>query len=125
MASDSLDRLELRDLTTPLTTPIGANPCEGAHSRDARSWRPSMAIQLLSRGEAISLTTKTLATQETFMLSRLVRDEQGQDLIEYVLLGSFIAIVAIAGVSTLGTNINAWYSAVASWVTGKGTGAIP
>ena len=59
------------------------------------------------------------------MLSRLIRDDQGQDLIEYVLLGSFIAIVAIAGVSTLGTNINAWYSAVASWVTGKGTAKVP
>ena len=49
------------------------------------------------------------------MLSRLVRDDQGQDLIEYVLLGSFIAILAIAGVSSLGTNLNNWYSKVASW----------
>ena len=49
------------------------------------------------------------------MLSRLIRDDQGQDLIEYVLLGSFIAILAIAGVSSLGSNLNNWYSKVASW----------
>jgi len=59
------------------------------------------------------------------MLSRLIRDDQGQDLIEYVLLGSFIAIVAIAGVSTLGTNINSWYSKVATWVSTSGTGKVP
>ena len=59
------------------------------------------------------------------MLSRLIRDDQGQDLIEYVLLGSFIAIVAIAGVTQLGTNINTWYSKVASWVSTSGTGKVP
>jgi Flp pilus assembly pilin Flp len=51
------------------------------------------------------------------MLSRLIRDDQGQDLIEYVLLGSFIAILAIAGVSSLGSNLNNWYSKVASWAS--------
>jgi len=58
------------------------------------------------------------------MLSRLVRDDQGQDLIEYVLLGSFIAILAIAGVSSLGTNLNNWYSKVASWAAAQGN-AVP
>ena len=51
------------------------------------------------------------------MLSRLVRDDQGQDLIEYVLLGSFIAIAAILGVTALGTNLNTWYSALGSWAS--------
>jgi Flp pilus assembly pilin Flp len=51
----------------------------------------------------------------THVIVRLIRDDQGQDLIEYVLLGSFIAILALAGVSSLGTNLNNWYSKVASW----------
>jgi Flp pilus assembly pilin Flp len=58
------------------------------------------------------------------MLVRLVRDDQGQDLIEYVLLGSFIAILAIAGVSSLGSNLNNWYSKIASW-TDTQAGNIP
>ena len=58
------------------------------------------------------------------MLSRLIRDDQGQDLIEYVLLGSFIAILAIAGVTALGTNLNNWYDKVASWA-GKQAGNVP
>ena len=59
------------------------------------------------------------------MFSQFIRDDEGQDLIEYVLLGSFIAIVAIAGVSTLGTNLNSWYSKVADWVSTSGTGKVP
>ena len=58
------------------------------------------------------------------MLFRLIRDDQGQDLIEYVMLGSFIAIAAIVGVTALGTNINSWYNEVASWV-GTQAGKIP
>ena len=53
------------------------------------------------------------------MFSRLVRDDQGQDLIEYVLLGSFIAIAALVGVTALGTNLNSWYSAVSSWAAAQ------
>jgi pilus assembly protein Flp/PilA len=55
--------------------------------------------------------------KETTMLARLIRDDQGQDLIEYALLGSFVAIAALAGATLLGTNINAWYGKVATWVS--------
>jgi Flp pilus assembly pilin Flp len=48
---------------------------------------------------------------------RLVRDDQGQDLIEYVLIGSFVSIGALAGATALGTNLNLWYQDVANWVT--------
>ena len=51
------------------------------------------------------------------MLNRFIRDEQGQDLIEYVLLGSFIAIVALTGATALGTNLNAWYQKMADWTS--------
>jgi Flp pilus assembly pilin Flp len=53
---------------------------------------------------------------KTFV-SHLVWDDQGQDLIEYVLIGSFVSIGALAGATLLGTNLNNWYNAVASWVT--------
>ena len=51
-------------------------------------------------------------------IARLIRDDQGQDLIEYVLIGSFVSIGALAGATTLGVNINGWYEAVATWVAG-------
>jgi Flp pilus assembly pilin Flp len=38
-------------------------------------------------------------------LARFVRDDDGQDLLEYGLLGVLIAVVALAGVQTLGNTI--------------------
>jgi Flp pilus assembly pilin Flp len=43
---------------------------------------------------------------------RLVRDEQGQDLIEYALLATFVSLLAIVGAGLLGTALNNWYSKV-------------
>ena len=37
---------------------------------------------------------------------RLVRDERGQDLLEYGLLVVLIALVAVLAVGTLGTSVN-------------------
>jgi pilus assembly protein Flp/PilA len=37
---------------------------------------------------------------------RLARRNNGQDLLEYALLAALIAVVAMAGVSTLGNTIN-------------------
>jgi pilus assembly protein Flp/PilA len=52
------------------------------------------------------------------LFARLVRDEQGQDLIEYALLATFVSLVAIGGATLLGTALNNWYSKVADNVNG-------
>ena len=52
----------------------------------------------------------------TNLVARLVRDEQGQDLIEYALLATFVSLVAIAGATLLGTALNGWYTKVESRV---------
>jgi pilus assembly protein Flp/PilA len=49
---------------------------------------------------------------------RLLRDEEGQDLIEYALLATFVSLVAIAGASLLGTALNNWYDSVGDRVNG-------
>ena len=49
---------------------------------------------------------------------RFFRDEQGQDLIEYALLATFVSLVAILGASALGTAINAWYDELSENVDG-------
>ncbi len=53
----------------------------------------------------------------TALFNRFVREESGQDLIEYLLLATLIAIVVVAGATLLGTNLNTWYSKMGSWVT--------
>ena len=44
------------------------------------------------------------------ILNDLVCDDSGQDLIEYALLSSFVALVIIVGASALGVSLNNWYS---------------
>jgi len=50
-------------------------------------------------------------------LSRFVREESGQDLIEYAFLAVFIALVVVAGITALGTSINSQMSNIGSQVS--------
>lgn len=47
------------------------------------------------------------------LFARLVQDDQGQDLIEYALLATFVSLLAIVGAGILGTALNNWYNKVA------------
>ena len=49
---------------------------------------------------------------------RLVKEEEGQDLIEYALLVTLVAIVAAIGAGLLGGAINTWYGGMADNVSG-------
>jgi pilus assembly protein Flp/PilA len=52
------------------------------------------------------------------LLVRLVREDEGQDLIEYAMLATLIALVVGAGATLLGTNLNTWYTSMAGKVAG-------
>ena len=43
------------------------------------------------------------------LLLRLVQNDEGQDLIEYVLIGTLVSIAVVLGATALGTNLNTWY----------------
>lgn len=47
-------------------------------------------------------------------LRNFLRDESGQDLIEYALVAAILALAAVAGMSTLASNISNAFSAVGS-----------
>jgi pilus assembly protein Flp/PilA len=51
------------------------------------------------------------------LIVRFVREEEGQDLVEYAMLLAFIALIAIVGVKTLGTTVNTFFSNVATALT--------
>jgi Flp pilus assembly pilin Flp len=55
--------------------------------------------------------------------ARLLRDEQGQDLIEYALLATFVSLVAIGGAGILGLALDNWYNQVAVNVDGAAASA--
>ena len=48
----------------------------------------------------------------TYLLRRLFRETEGQDLIEYALLASFISLVAIAAIINVGTSLNGVWTGV-------------
>ena len=52
---------------------------------------------------------------------RLVREEEGQDVVEYGLLIATIAIVVLVGVGIFGNNINAWFKSLSGKITTVGT----
>ena len=48
----------------------------------------------------------------TCMLRRWLVDEQGDDLVEYALLASFIGLVGVAAYNAIGSNMNDLYTAM-------------
>jgi pilus assembly protein Flp/PilA len=54
----------------------------------------------------------------TNLAARLVREDEGQDLVEYALLIAFIALACIVGLKSLGTAINKTYQSISSSLSG-------
>lgn len=55
------------------------------------------------------------------MVNRFIREEDGQDVVEYGLLIATIAIVVLIGVGIFGSNINLWFKNLAARITTVGT----
>ena len=53
---------------------------------------------------------------------RFVREESGQDLIEYALIATFVSLVAAAGATLLGSSLDNWYEAVSKEVDAMASG---
>ena len=47
-------------------------------------------------------------------LSAIVREESGQDLLEYALLVALIAVVAVVAVTAAGTSVTGVFTAIAA-----------
>jgi pilus assembly protein Flp/PilA len=50
-------------------------------------------------------------------LLRVLREDDGQDMIEYALLGSFISIVAIVALRAIGPLVNTVYEGIQAALT--------
>ena len=54
-------------------------------------------------------------------LQRFIRDESGQDVVEYGLLIATISIVVLLATAAFGQNIGAWFNTLAGRITTTGT----
>ena len=50
------------------------------------------------------------------VIVRFIREDEGQDLIEYALLGAFVSLAAALGAQALGLGLNNWYTAIGSGI---------
>ena len=48
------------------------------------------------------------------LIARFVREDEGQDLVEYALLIAFVALACIIGLQQLGTAINQTYQSIST-----------
>ena len=53
---------------------------------------------------------------------RLLKEDEGQDLIEYALLAAFLSLVAAGGATVVGNNLDAWYQGIGGTIAGMNTG---
>ena len=51
------------------------------------------------------------------VLQAFLRNEEGQDMIEYALLASFVSIIAIVAIKAIGPLVNAIYNAIIAALT--------
>lgn len=51
------------------------------------------------------------------LVGRLLRENRGQDLIEYAFLTAFISLSVAAGLSQVGVSLDSWYAAMADLIT--------
>ena len=57
------------------------------------------------------------------LFSRFIKNEEGQDLVEYAFLVGFIALAVILGVTFLGTVLNTFYTNIGASVKAAPGGA--
>ena len=50
------------------------------------------------------------------VIVRFIREDAGQDLIEYALLGAFVSLAAAVGAQALGTSLNNWYTNIGTGI---------
>jgi Flp pilus assembly pilin Flp len=50
------------------------------------------------------------------LITRFIADEQGQDIIEYALIGSFVSLASYLGAGVLGTAYDTWFRDLATAV---------
>jgi len=43
------------------------------------------------------------------LLTRVLGEDDGQDLIEYALLAAFVSLIATAAITSIGSQVNSWY----------------
>jgi pilus assembly protein Flp/PilA len=83
----------------------------GTHRAEQRGFQaalPTRGVAIVNREESQENSSMKQ------LLVRFVNEDEGQDLVEYALLITFIALACIIGMQQLGTAINNRYNSISS-----------
>jgi Flp pilus assembly pilin Flp len=83
-----------------------------------------MAIATVSTSGAKAPRIRPEKSDMKNLLVRFVREEEGQDIIEYALLGAFISIVATVAITAIGVDVNLIYEGI-NGATTEAVAALP
>jgi pilus assembly protein Flp/PilA len=74
----------------------------------------------------VNETTRTGSWEEPMkqLIQKLLKDESGAALIEYVLIGGIISIVGVGAMITIGGDVGSIWTKIAGWTT-SGDAAAP
>ena len=99
----------------------GHSPDSGEHAR-MRKCNLMLWSLVIPNPQGVSLhcSIKSMETDMKNLVARFVRDEEGQDLIEYSLLAALIAVACIAAMNTLAGNINGIFGRIGTALAGAG-----
>jgi pilus assembly protein Flp/PilA len=53
------------------------------------------------------------------LLARLIREDEGQDLIEYGLLAALISLAAVIAITNVGSSLTSTYNSFAAQISGS------
>ena len=70
----------------------------------------------------MSVRVLVLGRRIPCLVSRLLGDEIGQDVVEYGLIVATIAVVVLIGTVAFGNQIRPWFDHLAGMITTTGTG---
>ena len=78
------------------------------------SYETEVARTRQSNGELAACAWQVEPKEDVMknLIQRFIREEEGQDVIEYALLAAFISIVAVLVIISVGTDVNLIYDRV-------------
>jgi pilus assembly protein Flp/PilA len=83
------------------------------HGRKETAAGDSLVLGIVLPGYPVTTTLLHGGEQMMYLLKKLVRDDSGQDLIEYALIAALLALAAVTTMGNLATSINGIFTSVA------------
>ena len=110
----------MRNLSSPTMPVLGLSQCAKASGPDWAGRRVCVVVKLLREALMVPGVRGCRQLQESVMkamknlVAKLVKDEQGGEVLEYALIAGLIVVAAIAVIGSVGTKVLARWTSLNS-----------